>query len=385
MIKKLLLVSFIILFHTTSKAQNVSVLGSGTSLGWGTDTYLSTTDNIFYKITNIPLSANEVKFRQDGMWNTNWGGTTFPTGTGDLNGQNIGINPAGNYDIYFNRLSAGYSFLPTNTFPQIGIWGPAVNSQLGYGAPDVQFHTSDGINYLLSAFYYSGGSAYFRQDKCSGLTFGSTSFPDGTAQPSGPTIQVAGGLFSCRYNRTSGVYSFSLPSIGILGTALNGYSAPDTNLNTLDGYTYTLNNLVLNTGTVKFRLDDEWLSNWGGTSFPLGTGTPSGLDITVTPGTYNLSFNRQTADYSFTNTLTNETFSNETFKVFPNPTNSVWNINATNAIDSIQLFDVLGKQILNNIPNSDTTSIDATTLKTGIYFVKLSMKNTTETIRLIKI
>ncbi len=385
MIKKILIFSYLIFLSTASKAQTLGVLGSATNLGWSSDTYLSTTDNIFYTITNIPLSANEVKFRQDGMWNTNWGGSTFPTGTGALNGQNIGINPAGNYDIYFNRLSAGYSFLPTLTFPKIGIWGPAVNSQLGYGAPDVEFTTSDGINYMLSAYYYSGGSAYFRQDKCSGLTFGSTSFPTGTAQPSGPTVQVAGGLFTCRYNRISGVYSFALPSIGILGTALNGYGGPDINLDTADGYTYNLTNLVLNAGTVKFRLDDEWTSNWGGSTFPSGAGTTNGSDITVTPGNYNVTFNRSTAAYSFTNTLTNQTFSNAAIKVYPNPTNTVWNFSTTDIIDSIQLFDILGKEILILNPNIENPSIDVSSLKSGIYFAKISIAETTKTIKLTKI
>ncbi|MDM8003912.1 MAG: T9SS type A sorting domain-containing protein [Bacteroidota bacterium] len=89
------------------------------------------------------------------------------------------------------------------------------------------------------------------------------------------------------------------PSVGILGSSLNGWDT-DINMETTDGIHYTLQQ-YLATGRVKFRQDDTWMVNWGNTEFPAGTGIQYGPDIMVTnPGTYDISFNRESGVYSFT-------------------------------------------------------------------------------------
>ncbi|MBL7858261.1 MAG: hypothetical protein JNM57_11285 [Cyclobacteriaceae bacterium] len=89
-------------------------------------------------------------------------------------------------------------------------------------------------------------------------------------------------------------------SVGIIGDAVGGWGS-DVNLtkSATDPDVYTLPNYTIGTGQVKFRADDDWAVNWGGTAFPEGTGTQDGDNITVTPGTYTITIDISTGKYSF--------------------------------------------------------------------------------------
>lgn len=355
-------------------AQTISIVGDGVN-GWppnlsGPEITLSTTDNITYIIQNLVVTTGSVKFRQNSSWTTNWGGSTFPNGQGTQDGPNI-PTVAGTYDVTLNRINGSYTFIGTSAFPSIGIWGPAVNSQLGYGAPDVDMSTTDGITYTLSGFYFSSGNAYFRQDNATNFVWGSVSFPSGTAVLNGPTIQVAGGEWFVTFNRITGAYSFTYPSVGILGTAITDFSGPDTDLNTTNGFNYNISNLTLTAGEVKFRKDNLWTTNWGATAFPTGTGTQNGPNIPVTAGTYDITFEITSGNYSFINTLSTDENSISNVKIYPNPTNTFWNLSHTATIDTVELFDVSGKVIQSYSPNAIQFQLDGSNLSQGIYFVKI--------------
>lgn len=374
--KKQLLLILILFLSLYSNSQIISIVGTGVN-GYppnliGSEIILSTTDNITYTKTNLLLSDGEVKFRENYDWTNNWGGTTFPSGQGILNVFGSGIpTQAGIYDVTFNRSNGTYTFIGT-PFPKIGIWGPAVNSQLGYAAPDVDMVTTDGINYTLSGFYFSSGNAYFRQDNTTSNVWGSTIFPSGTSVLNGPSLFIPGNEWFVTFNRITGEYSFTYPSIGILGTALNGYLAIDTDLTTTDGFSYSISNLVLTTGTVKFRKDNLWTSNWGSTGFPTGQGTQNGAEIPInTAGTYNITFEKSNGNYSFSNILSNLENSISKVKIYPNPTNTIWNLSHTETIDSVELFDVTGKTIQRFEPNTSQFELDGSTLSQGVYFVKI--------------
>ncbi|MFL9845374.1 T9SS type A sorting domain-containing protein [Flavobacterium rhizosphaerae] len=90
------------------------------------------------------------------------------------------------------------------------------------------------------------------------------------------------------------------PSIGIIGDATPGGWDTDVDMATTDGVTYTYEGLTLVAGSVKFRQDDGWANNWGGTGWPSGTGVfNSGNNIPSQPGFYNVTFNRTTLEYNF--------------------------------------------------------------------------------------
>ncbi|MFV9551846.1 T9SS type A sorting domain-containing protein [Algibacter sp. PT7-4] len=83
--------------------------------------------------------------------------------------------------------------------------------------------------------------------------------------------------------------------------------------------------------------------------------------------------------------LSTKKFKISEVKIYPNPTNDIWNIKANNlSISSVNVFDVLGKQVISVSPNSTEAQIDGSRLKTGLYFAKIKTNNGTNSIKLIK-
>jgi hypothetical protein len=72
------------------------------------------------------------------------------------------------------------------------------------------------------------------------------------------------------------------------------------------------------------------------------------------------------------------------FNAYPNPSQNVWNITATQNITAIQLFDISGKQIKVLQPNDLTAVIDASQLSAGMYFANIQTENGSKTVKLVK-
>ena len=378
-------------FVPTTPTPIVSIVGTGVN-GWPEDQItpeitLSTIDGISYTINNLVVSNGEVKFRKDLSWTVNWGDSTFPIGMGILNGPNI-PTAAGTYDVTFNISNATYTFIPSpNVFPSIGIWGPAVDSQNGYAGADVDMTTTDGIIYTLSGFYFSSGNAYFRQDNATNLVWGSTSYPTGTAVLNGPSLFIPGGEHFVTFNRITGEYSFSFPSVGVLGTALNGFEVADTDLSTSDGFTYLIDDLSLNIGEVKFRKDNSWTTNWGASAFPSGTGVQDGVNIPVAfAGNYSITFDRLSGQYNFYLLLgIEEHLGKSGLVVAPNPTNDQWHfVSDHGKITSFELFDSSGKKIQMSKPNELDLVVDGRQLAKGLYFATIAIGSFSKSIKLLK-
>jgi len=95
------------------------------------------------------------------------------------------------------------------------------------------------------------------------------------------------------------------PSVGIVGDATSGWET-DIAMNTTDGITYTISAYTFTSGDAKFRQANGWEINWGSNAFPSGTGTQDGPNIPVIAGTYNVTFNRNSGAYNFTNPIIND-------------------------------------------------------------------------------
>lgn len=121
-------------------------------------------------------------------------------------------------------------------------------------------------------------------------------------------------------------------------------------------------------------------------NFPdLVSGTWDGTDIKQTLFTGNGTVYFDNIFFSTSNTLSNDDFSINNFKVHPNPSQTEWTVNAANdVIKSIQLFDILGKQVLSILPNTSVAKIDASQLTKGLYFANIVSENGSSTIKLIK-
>ncbi|GGK14740.1 hypothetical protein GCM10007962_06230 [Yeosuana aromativorans] len=72
-------------------------------------------------------------------------------------------------------------------------------------------------------------------------------------------------------------------------------------------------------------------------------------------------------------------------KVFPNPTQEMWTLKTKNInITSIQVFDILGKNVLSFQPNTSAVKINGANLKSGLYFAKVITDSGVGTLKLLK-
>ena len=209
------------------------------------------------------------------------------------------------------------------------------------------------------------------KDDVSTLWAGSD-FPSGTAQVGETGIAVTAGSYEFSINIVTGVYAFTqveatFPSVGIIGIATTGDDtgwAADIDMSTEDGINYSLKNVTLFDGPIKFRQDNSWAINWGGTAFV--DGEPSGDDIVAVAGTYDIFLNRFTGVYSFVDSsLSTADFSGaSSFSVYPNPTSGT--LNFTSA-QNVSVYDLSGRLVAQA---TNATSVDVSGLVKGIYLVK---------------
>ena len=53
-------------------------------------------------------------------------------------------------------------------------------------------------------------------------------------------------------------------------------------------------------------------------------------------------------------------------------------------MSSIQVFDILGKQVLSLTPEATEAKIDASVLKSGLYFAKINTDNGSSSLKLVR-
>ena len=56
-------------------------------------------------------------------------------------------------------------------------------------------------------------------------------------------------------------------------------------------------------------------------------------------------------------------------KVFPNPANSIININSKVLVDRVEVYDILGKLMFSESKN--TKNLDVSSLKSGLYILNI--------------
>ena len=72
------------------------------------------------------------------------------------------------------------------------------------------------------------------------------------------------------------------------------------------------------------------------------------------------------------------------FSYFPNPVNDQLTINAQTSVNDIAVLNMLGQVVLRQSPNNLNCVVDMAALKTGVYFVQVSIGNKTQTVRVLK-
>lgn len=70
--------------------------------------------------------------------------------------------------------------------------------------------------------------------------------------------------------------------------------------------------------------------------------------------------------------------------MFPNPANEMLNFKTNNSLESIQIFNVIGQEVLNKKLNQRESTIDISYLNPGVYLVKVKSQEIFKSFRLIK-
>jgi hypothetical protein len=69
---------------------------------------------------------------------------------------------------------------------------------------------------------------------------------------------------------------------------------------------------------------------------------------------------------------------------YPNPVNNTLTLNAQKSIQNVAIYNMLGQEVIHTAPNTITSEVDMSNLQPGAYFVKVTVENMTETIKVIK-
>lgn len=147
-------------------------------------------------------------------------------------------------------------------------------------------------------------------------------------------------------------------------------------------------NTQFNTGspTIFFIRQGSQTEDIKALSFTATSATSANVMISIAPNTdlglYDIGyFNMGEGAVLKTNAFTvdlaigmNELAENTT-KIFPNPAKNLLNIESKNDITSIHVFDIMGKEILNKIPEKQTQNLQLDLseilIPKGIYFIKV--------------
>jgi len=381
--KKLLMVCAVFMAGTAMmKAQftSIGIIGDATPTAWASDTDLTTTDGVIYTIENFTLTTGTVKFRKDNAWAVDWGGTTWPSGTGVQGGSNIPSQP-GLYNITFNLTTLAYNFEAAGNFATV---------TANVGGTVASFFTLDGVTYNSNNVVVANdATATF---SVNGAAWGGAGFPTGTATAGGAAIAVPANSYNVTFNATTGAYSFNYVIISITGSGVGGWGT-DTNMTTTDGVNYSVNSVTFapdgeGNSEMKFRLNNDWGTTWGAAEYPSGTATivTDGGNMAIPAGTYSVTFNRVTGAFVFAAPTAGVAgFTAATVVAYPNPSNSAWTFAAGNAlISNVMIVDLSGKVVLNHNANGSQAVVDASALAAGVYFAKVTAGDDATTIKVVK-
>ena len=83
-------------------------------------------------------------------------------------------------------------------------------------------------------------------------------------------------------------------------------------------------------------------------------------------------------------TLGNENFDSSNFSYYPNPTSAILNLSYDAIIEEVQVFNLLGQQLITNKTKNKEVELDLSTLPTATYFVKIISEGKSKMIKIVK-
>ena len=212
-------------------------------------------------------------------------------------------------------------------------------------------------------------------------------------------------------------YTSYYPGYGFENSTLtyNGDLYTDANswfftrgINLVAGQSYTISYRYGGASTDTFFYNNNLIVKYGTQASPenmtldvaehmdFATDTPIPNSVTVTAptsGVYYFGFNVTSPNNSYfmylddimiDTALSNGNFIKDKFTYYPNPVQNILNIGYVNAIDSVQIFNMLGQEVFHTLGNNTTLQIDMSSFAKGTYLVKITSGSTMKNIKVIK-
>ncbi|WP_194766269.1 T9SS type A sorting domain-containing protein [Tamlana sp. I1] len=306
--------------------------------------------------------------------------------------------------IIFCLLTVNFASAQLNSVAIVGNGAGGWPGDAGNPGPTDtnQMTSTDNILWSLDNVTLTSGAVKFRGNNSWDLPYnwGGTSFPTGTAIEDGAGIGTTAGVYNITFNSNTLEYAFVLVSasnlnaVSIVGDGAGGWPGDAGNpgpndlhqMTSTDGINWTLDNLTLTTGSIKFRGNNAWDLPyiWGGTNFPNGTAVEDSPDnIPTTAGTYDVTFNSDTFVYNFTSkSLSVDKANTSNFVIYPNPIKDIINIQSNTAVSSLTLFDITGKKVFES-KNVLSNKVAVGKLLPGVYIIRLIGANASTVIKKI--
>ena len=252
----------------------------------------------------------KVTTTEDQNWFKFYAGSNFVSGDWDsINKGALGCKENGSEDPFGYILYNGDSWgeLQTPVIPGAGTWivtldmnnlTYTVGKPVLYMAGDANGWATndylageDGVHFTGFMYLNQNGFKFCTQPEWKGTNYGANF--DTAADAANITMTEAAGYYKVDVDLESKSYVLTpIKTIGIIGSASpNGWDSDvdmtyvPYNKETKEPGYWEAKDITLTSGAIKFRANDDWAINWGGTADAL---TQGGADMNVEEGTYDI-------------------------------------------------------------------------------------------------
>ncbi len=85
-----------------------------------------------------------------------------------------------------------------------------------------------------------------------------------------------------------------------------------------------------------------------------------------------------------TETIGTNAFTDSNFSYYPNPVDERLNISSNGIVETVQIFNMVGQEVIQVEPNTENPQINMSGLQSGAYMMKISINGSAQTFRIIK-
>ncbi|MEZ4803561.1 MAG: SusE domain-containing protein [Gelidibacter sp.] len=264
-------------YSTSAGLSTWGVVGSGYN-NWGAfaDGQFYTTQQPNVVVAYVTLVTGEIKFRENNDWGNNLG-DDGANGTLEPNGANIPVT-AGTYKITINFNDNTYTMEQWS----LGVVGSGYNDW-GSAGPDAKFYYDYTTDTFKVGVQLLDGEIKFRVNNDWGTNYGGSG---GSLSLNGANIASSAGYYTITVDLNNNTYTIVTDDIlGVVGSGYNdwGGAGPDFSLTEANPDIWVGDIVTLIDGEIKFRVNNDWTTNYGGTGGALSI---NGSNIAVSAGLY---------------------------------------------------------------------------------------------------